>query len=194
MVGSTPWFRMRRLTQYFPVFIVLLGTACQRNGTSTPSPRGSNSSTPNTANTVGVISGVPSGPRLPSPAPLGNTTTLENQTVRFVGARPCSAISTTSTTNKTVTLAVELEVRNLGRTPVLVNPFYATLVDRDRLRYVTTLERCESPLLAQVLPAGQSIRGTVAFELPKSALHLILEYRPLTHQEPSIAARFEFDR
>lgn len=185
---------MPRLVEYLPLLVILLGSACRANGTAAPSPEDKGGSTRDTANTVGVYSDVPSGARPPSPAPLGNTTRLEHQTVRLVGVRPCGARPAPSTASKTVALAVDLEIRNLGKTPILVNPFYATLIDRDRLRYVTTLASCDSPLLAQVLPAGQTARGTVAFELPNSALHIILEYRPLTNQEPSLAARFEFDR
>jgi len=142
------------------------------------------------ANTVGVIA--PSASARQPSAPLGNRTALGSHAVAVLGHRLCPEATTTAAPREGVSLALEVELTHLGHTPILVNPFYFTVVDRDRVRYTTSLGECPPSLTAGPLLPGQTLRGTVVFELPRSVVHLVVEYRP--PDTSGAFARFEFDR
>ncbi len=142
------------------------------------------------ANTVGAIA--PAATLRQPSAPLGNRTALPNQAVAVLSHRLCPEATTFAAVRDGITLALEVELTNLSRTPLLVNPFYFTVVDRDRVRYTTSLGDCPPSLAAKPLMPSQKVRGTVTFELPRSVMHLTVEYRPLDTE--GALARFEFDR
>jgi hypothetical protein len=79
--------------------------------------------------------------------------------------------------NAKVGLEVSLQGSSVREVPV--NVFYATLYDARGDSYSATLAGCEPALPSLRLVRGQSARGFVTFEIPKSADKLELRYAPL---------------
>lgn len=75
-------------------------------------------------------------------------------------------------------IGVELEIEPTGDLQVPANPYYARLVDAEHNVYEATLGGCGTEL-APTLPArGQTARGWVVFELPRTARAVSLVYAP----------------
>jgi hypothetical protein len=75
-------------------------------------------------------------------------------------------------------LGIELSIEPTSDVQVPADPYYARLVDAERNVYEATLGGCGPPL-APTLPArGQTARGWIVFELPRTARATTLLYAP----------------
>jgi hypothetical protein len=87
---------------------------------------------------------------------------------------PRPALGSTATRR----LGIELAIEPTSDVQVPADPYYARLVDAERNVYEATLGGCGAAL-APTLPArGQTSRGWIVFELPRTARAVTLLYAP----------------
>jgi hypothetical protein len=90
----------------------------------------------------------------------------------------CSAPRRASRSTDTRRLGIELAIEPTSDVQVPADPYYARLVDAERNVYEATLGGCGAAL-APTLPArGQTARGWIVFELPRTARPVTLLYAP----------------
>lgn len=86
--------------------------------------------------------------------------------------------------------AAELEITNVSKGPISVNPFYLTLKDERKNTYVTNLAGCPPLLDSKMLAPGERARGFVPFEVPEFVQAATLTYRPVFDSNVDESTRF----
>ncbi len=121
-------------------------------------------------------------PNLTSPnrgtARVEATIRTEYYHIRASLPEECSAPRAASRSTATRRLGIELAIEPTSDVQVPADPYYARLVDAERNVYEATLGGCGAAL-APTLPArGQTARGWIVFELPRTARPVTLLYAP----------------
>lgn len=76
-------------------------------------------------------------------------------------------------------LVVDALIENISRDTAPYNPLYFSLKDADGFQYNSALLAPDPSLKSGEIPAGDRVRGNIAFEIPVAATGLILTYEPL---------------
>jgi hypothetical protein len=77
-----------------------------------------------------------------------------------------------------IKLGVDVTLEGTADKDVPVNPFYAKLTDSEGYSWTSTLAGCTPDLKSMRINSGDSTRGWITFEIPKSATGLKLTYSP----------------
>lgn len=91
---------------------------------------------------------------------------------------PCPLPSRDPLDERYKRISIEVTVRASGDVQVPANPYYALLLDRAHDVYEASLNGCEAALTPTLLQPGQTARGWISFEIPKSSAELELLYAP----------------
>lgn len=103
---------------------------------------------------------------------------------------PRPALGSTATRR----LGIELAIEPTSDVQVPADPYYARLVDAERNVHEATLSGCGAAL-APTLPArGQTARGWIVFELPRTARAVTLLYAPELVGAPKTELAIELQR
>lgn len=98
--------------------------------------------------------------------------------VRALNWKPCAVEAHLSPPAGLRKVAVEIELRAVGRLDVPSNPFYALLTDRDGKQFESTLAGCPPILPAARLATGETARGWITFDIPEVSVPHALVYQP----------------
>lgn len=104
--------------------------------------------------------------------------------------RECGVASPSPSPNDYRLWAAEVEITNRSPLPLPVNAFHATLRDADNFNYKTSLTGCANILDARLLRQGETARGFIPFQIPKSVLSATLSYSFVAHGKAQTVARF----
>jgi hypothetical protein len=110
--------------------------------------------------------------------------------IRMVSQRKCSVAVPAPTRTGNRIWAAELEISNVSKGPISVNPFFLTLKDERKNTYVTNLNGCPPILESQMLLPGARARGFVPFEIPEFVQAATLTYRPVLSSDIDESTRF----
>jgi hypothetical protein len=75
-------------------------------------------------------------------------------------------------------IGVDVSFEGTADKDVPVNPFYAKLTDSEGYSWTSTLAGCIPDLKSMRINTGDTVRGWITFELPKTATGLKLVYAP----------------
>ena len=91
-------------------------------------------------------------------------------------------------------LGIEVVIEGTGTAEVPVNPFYGTVEDHAKDEHHSTLADCESGLRPVRVTKGQSARGWITFDLPRSSRELRFVYSPMIIGVGRDRVRFDLGR
>ncbi len=124
----------------------------------------------------------------------GEWGTKEDYRMRVVAVRECEVESYFAPREGHLKLGVEVELSGASDKDVPSNPLHASLVDSEGQRYEATLAGCRPSLSPLRIKRGESARGFITFELPKTATGLVLRYEPFIVGRADTTLAFELGR
>jgi len=98
--------------------------------------------------------------------------------VRVLDVETCRTTGSASPADTTRRIGVDLSIEPTTDLQVPANPYYARLLDEHHQVHEATLGGCGAPLAPALPRRGQSARGYVVFDVPRSSRQLTLLYAP----------------
>ena len=122
----------------------------------------------------------PTATPTPSIGTVGQTVTAAGIALTINSVKRVAAIGDVqkARAGNTFVLA-DVTIQNSGSAALPYNPLYFKVMDGDGYEYDETLNPQTNSLKDGSLAPGRKVRGTVAFEVPKDAKGLVVEYKPL---------------
>ena len=168
--------RVRDLRLTFAIALSLV--ACSKNESESAKPRAARE-----APSASLELGSPLLPKLPPLAgqtvhPVGTTAEAPFFKMRVEKVQECKVRDYFAPAAGSIKLGVDVTLEGTADKDVPVNPFYAKLVDSEGYSWTSTLAGCTPDLKSMRINSGDSARGWITFEIPKSATGLKLTYSP----------------
>lgn len=125
-------------------------------------------------------SGSEPAPHEPAPGVARAEATIRTPYYEIRASLPeeCSPPQPALGSTTTHRIGIELAIQPTSDVQVPADPYYARLVDAQRNVYEATLGGCGAALAPSLPARGQTARGWIVFELPRSARPVTLLYAP----------------
>ena len=123
--------------------------------------------------------------------PPERVATTAHYTLRVLGVETCRTSGASAPPDSSRRIGVNISIEPAADVQVPANAYYARLLDEQRQVHEATLGGCGDPLAPPLPHRGQTARGYVVFDVPRTSRQLTLLYAPelvdLPTEEVSIA-------
>ena len=122
-------------------------------------------------------------PPTPTPAPaiaqIGDRVEAGGVALTVNSASTISSFDFMTAAEGSTYLVLDVLIETIDRDTAPYNPLYFSVKDADGFQYNSTLIAPDPSLKSGELARGDRVRGNIAFEVPATAVGLVLTYEPL---------------